>query len=355
MRILRCLPALAIIAYLIFSPALIATGLARNPYRDWLTPEKPAWEGRIELWHIAGFKLYSGSATHYLEARAEAYEKAHAGVHIDVVGLTSAQYQTRAARGAVPDAYSFPSGLLYAEQLRQADYVLPDFKGNLAAASANGQTLAVPWLISGYFLAGNALLMAKYGLSLTEPADEAVLQNALSAGQLSIPAVLGARAGLVGTPEKEADFSAGRCALAVLDARALGDIQRSGSGNLAVSAVPLAPYTDLVQYIGAARQVDDDKAAVIADFAAFLVSDAEQERLSTLGALPVVKNIAAVYADACAEALFSACDAPIVPEPFSYQRHRDALEQEAIAAMSGDAHAKMSFLKRMAVVETGEL
>ena len=359
MRFLRWIMAALIIVYLIVSPAIIQKGLARDQYRDWLTPEKPAWEGRIELWHIVSFRVYQGSVTRYLRERADAYCRAHPGVYMEVVGLTEAQYESRVARGAFPDAYSFAGGLLYAEQLRPFSYEPPDFRGTLRPAAAGGNTYAIPWMMSGYFLAANTQLLSKYRMELPESPDAAFLQEALSLGgtspQLAMPLILAARAALDGMPAEESAFTGGRSMLAVLDARSLGDILRGSSGNLTISAQPYESYTDQVQYIGAARQTDEVRAAIIADFIAFLLTDAEQERLSTLGALPVTRSAEPAFAENELELLYAALQNPLTPEPFNYQRHKGMLLEEAALALGGDSSAKNSFRTRMAVVESGEL
>lgn len=357
MRLFRYAAAVLIVAYLILTPDLIRRGLAREPYVEWLTPEKPAWEGRIELWHIVSFKVWQGSVTHYLEERAAAYGAGHTGVHIEVIGMTVAQFESRVARGAFPDAYSFPTGLLYAERLQATDYGTPEFRGNICAAAVDGETYAVPWMMSGYFLAGNMQLMAKYHLTMPEQADAEFLQSVLSvdagAPQLAMPALLAARAGLGGALAADGDFTGGRAALAVLDARTVGELVR-GAG-MPLSVLPYASWTDQVQYLGASRQTDAARAAIVADFAEFLLSDGEQNRLSTLGALPVTAAAAPAYTAPEVETLWEAASEPVAPEPFAYQRHRDALEAEAAAALAGDEYAKKSFWERLAVVENREL
>lgn len=359
MRFFRWIMAALIIVYLVVSPGLIQKGLARNQHRDWLTPPTPTWEGRIELWHIVSFRVYQGSVTRYLRERADAYCKAHPGVYMEVIGLTEAQYESRVARGAFPDAYSFSAGLLYAEQLRAGDYALPPLRGTLRPAMAAGKTYAVPWMMSGYFLAANTQLLSKYRMELPESPDAAFLQEALALSdtspQLAMPPILAARAALSGIPAEESAFTGGRSMLAVLDARALGDILRGTSGNLTISALPYGSYTDQVQYIGAARQTDAVRAAIIEDFAGFLLTDAEQERLSSLGALPVTLSAAPAFAENELASLYAALQKPLTPDPFSYQRHRGLLAEEAALALTGDSSAKNSFRERMAVVESGEL
>lgn len=359
MRVFRWITAALIAVYLVLTPPLIGSGLERDAYFDWLEPEQPAWRGRVVIWHIADFRVYQGSVTHYLAARAKVYEKSHPGVVIEVVGLTSEQFAERAARGAFPDAYSFPCGLLYAEQLRSAEYALPALSGTLTPAVSDGKTYAVPYLMSGYFLCANAQLLSKYRFELPgEPADKAFFQSVLDLktdpAQLAMPPLFAARLGLSGTPAETSAFTAGKSMIGLIDARALGELTRGASAALSIEAQPYAGVNDQVLYIGAARGASDARTRVVADFAAFLLSAEEQARLSTLGALPVTAEAAPVYADASLSALFMCRESFVCLDPFSYQRHKDALDAEARAALAGDEAAKKSFFERIKVVERGE-
>lgn len=364
-RALRVPVTAGLLAFLALSPSWLNEQLSRRRYTEFLEPPKAEWHGRVELWHVAEFRVYQGSVTDYLQARADAYCKRHVGVHIDVVGLTVKRYNDRIARGSFPDAYSFPSGLVYREQLAPISPALPDLRGALAPACADGQIYAVPYLVSGYFLVANTRLLPGYGLALPEVPTEAALGALLQAAldvpdapvpQLCMPSVLAARMGLVGTLATAEQFTAGQTALGVLDARALGDILRSQKGALSVEAIPVTSYTDEVQYLAAARQADEKKAAVVADFLAFLLTEGEQRRLSALGALGVTKLASApVYTEELLTTLYAAYETPAIPDPFAYQRHRQALEEEALWALCGDPAAIASFSRRMQVVENGNI
>ena len=356
-RYLKLIVTVGIAAFLALSPPWILDGLARGEYRAYWARPVTQWHGKIELWHVAGFRAYQGSVTTYLEARADAYCKRHPGVHIEVTGLTPERFHDRMARGVFPDAYSFPSGLLYAERLRDMPFGEAAFRGALAPAVVEGAVYAVPYLLSGYCLAVNTQRLAQCGDEMPETADAAFLQRALSdaAGRgLSIPPVLGARLALSGEPAESAAFTKGNALAAVLDARAYGDLVRGKNASLLLDAVPCAPYSDEVLYLGAAADADDKRAEIVADFAAYLLSEEEQHRLSGLGALPVVETETPVqYADAFLSALNEAYASPAVPEPFALERHGEALTEEAADAMRGDDAARTSFFERMAVVERG--
>jgi len=357
LRVVRWIAIIGLALFLALSPAWILDGLDNDEYRAFWEKPEPAWRGRVEIWHIASFRTYQGSVTNYLQSRADAYCRTHAGVNIDVLGLTEKQYNDRIARGAYPDAYSFAGGLCYAEQFSPLPIEAPAFCGTLSAASYGDEILAVPYLMSGYFLAANPQMLSKYALALPEEPDAAFLQSALdlAAGspQLAMPVLAAARLGLSGTFASEADFLAGKAALCVMDARSLGVLLREPSGNLLVDAVPFGPFTDEVFYLGAARGASEEQAAVVADFALFLLSDEEQLGLSALGALPVTAPGRIVYAEAKLDALYEVYAEPAAPDAFLFNRHRDALLSEAAAALAGDAFAAESFQTRLRLVLGG--
>jgi ABC-type glycerol-3-phosphate transport system substrate-binding protein len=355
LRILRVILAAVTAAFLVLSPGWLTKNLSRNVYAEWEVKTAPSWQGRIVLWHIADFRTYQGKVTQHLENRAYAYCKRHYNVHIDVTGITPEQYAQRIARGEFPDAYSFATGELYLEQLRAFS---PDISGllkNVPPAEANGKIYGVPYLMSGYFLGANTQLLAANNLELGKTVDPAMLQRALSDNLgLSMPAVLAAREKLTGTLGEESEFEAGKALFSVLDARQLGDLQRQTSGNLALEAIPYTAYTDQVFYIGPAKNADDGQAAALADFVSWLLSPGEQGRMTGLGALPVIQAPEDVsFSEPLMEELAKSSSALTVPDPFAYQRHKDALNEEALAALSGETGVQDAFFQRMQVVEQG--
>lgn len=351
----RILLALLLIVFLIVTPPYLRRELSRDRVHEMYEYREPEWVGVIELWHIVGFRTYQGSATRFLTARAEAYMALHDGVYIEVTGMTEAAYQERVARGESPDAYSFPLGLLYADALAPLDVSPPAFQNGAAAAEAGGTVYALPWLMSGYFLLMNAQKLSACGISLPETAADAPLADAMlfSESQLAATPVQAALCGLTGTPAAYADFLKGRLLFAIADARALGDLTRDTDANLLFSALPFALCTEQVQYLAAARNTDAERLSVLSDFFSFLLSQETQLALTALGALPVTAAAGnAQFTDARMEALFAAYreTAPLVPDAFLYQRHRDALISDAYGALSGDVSGRQAFFERAAVV-----
>ena len=174
----------------------------------------------------------------------------------------------------------------------------------------------------------------------------------MDGGDLEAPAVYAALLGLSGSLAEAGAFRAGKAACQVADARALGDLQRAQEGNLLFAALPMTQYTDQVQYLGAAAGTDDTRAAIIAALCDFLLQDEEQAQLPALGALPVT-NAEAAYAERLLADWNAACTTIAVPDPFLYQRHRDALEADALRALAGEAGAADAFSERLSVVLGG--
>lgn len=354
LRAVRAALALLIAAFLVFAPPYLLRGLSKDYVRDVFELKPVEWKGVIQIWHIVDFRTYQGSVTKHLRERAEAYCKAHPGVYIEVTGLTLEQFSERYARGERPDAYSFPCGLLYREQLRPLDLSLPELRAGLRAAEADGQVFAVPYLMSGYFLFLNTQRAYLSGAQLPASIEEANLQAAMDAKELSIPSVQAARLRLTGASADIGAFRSGKLAYAVMDARALGDLQRAENGNLLFSAIPMAGYTEQVQYLAAASGTDDKRCAIIAELSVFLLTAEEQSRLAALGAIPVISDAEAAYADRLLADWNEACTAPDVPDALLYQRHREALEADALRALGGETGASDAFFERLAVVLGGQ-
>lgn len=356
MRLLRAVrPALLLLiaAFLVFAPPYLLRGLSQDYVHAVFEPEPITWRGVLKVWHIVEFRTYQGSVTSHLSARVEAFSKSHPGVFFEVTGMTAEEFAERYARGERPDVYSFPCGLLYREQLQalpEAPEALSTLRPGLSAATADGAVYAVPYLMSGYFLLMNTQRPFLAGARPPAAPEEADLQAALDAGELAIPAVQAALLGLTGAPGETADFSAGKLAYAVADARALGDLQRATGGNVLLSALPVTGYTEQVQYLAAAAETDETRCAIVLELADFLLSGDEQARLASLGAFPVVTEAQTAYAEHLLTDWQAACGDIAAPDPFLYQRHREALEADALRALAGEAGGADAFSERFQVV-----
>lgn len=355
MRIFRATATLMIVVFLLLSPGYIKERLASDPFRAFFDIPEAKWHGKIELWHIVSFRTYQGSVTKLLRERATAWNKSHPGIHIEVVGMTEKKFQERIARGEFPDAYSFASGVCYLEQLQALSMDAPKLTGSIPCATNNGDLYAVPYLYSGYFLLGNAELLATSGMELAASIDPAMLQAALDqekkTPQLCMPPVLAARANLTGTLAVQEGFCLGRTLFAIGDARFLGDLVRSEKNTVLFETVPYPGYTDQIQYLGAAAGTDSRRLDALSEFFTFLLTQEEQARVTTVGAFPVrMDAVNIVFSEPLLTAYYQSCGSMTAPDPFLYQRHRQALEADALRALSDESGGKKAFWERMDVV-----
>lgn len=102
MRIVKTAVSILLIAFLALSPKWLIRGLDADFCRTVFERPKPAWQGRLELWHIASFRTRQGSVTDYLQQRADAFCRQNPGVYIDVKGLTEKKYNDRLAAARRP-------------------------------------------------------------------------------------------------------------------------------------------------------------------------------------------------------------------------------------------------------------
>lgn len=359
MRIYRFILSGLIVLYLLLTPKWILSGLATDPRAEVFKKPAPEWYGVVELWHVASFKPYRGSVTDYLDRAAREYNKAHTGVHIQVKGLTEKQFHERIERGETPDAYSFQSGLLYREQLSELPITaLPKLISPARPAADGGLLYAVPYLVSGYALSVNTQLLYQRGLASPEGADRAFLQAALDSKQkkpqLYAPEILAARLELTGTLASREDFLGGGVLAGITDLYTVGMASRTEKLNLMLESVPITDYTDLVQYIGPARGADEKRRAVIADFAAYLLSEKVQRRLSDVGCAPASAEVTDLaYDEPLLAAFYAGVAAASAPEPFAYERHKSALTADALRALLREQGAQNAFNERLNVVLSG--
>lgn len=291
MRYLRVFSATLIFAFLFCAPAPLMRALKRNPMRELFEIKNPEWYGVIEIWHIAGFRTYQGSVTNFLQDCCDTFSRKHPGVHIEVKGMTPAMYEERAARGLVPDAYSFPAGSLSKKLFRELSADTPILREGFSFSDTNTARLAAPYLMSGYFLLLNEQHFITEDRSLPDSVNDALLQRLHGENQLAVPETLSDVLDLTSTSVTYNDFLGGKCAAAIADARSLGDLMRSTEQNLLVTALPMNGYTDQVMYFGAAIGTDDHRAALIDELYAYLLSESVQQQLSKIGAMPVRKYL----------------------------------------------------------------
>ncbi len=358
-------------AYLLLMPGYLASE------RQELTLQSKqesgeTFSGIITLWHIVGFKPYQGSLGTWLSDRAAAFEKKHFGVFINVTAMTPEEFEARLNRGERADAYSFPMGWGYAERFQP----LPDIKATLLPALEGtgmqaGETYAVPYAMSGYLLLSNSRLEQEKGVSLSEETWRAELPDAVDTLTYTYGKKARQRYGMAGSELMAAllglqcqvapydSFKGGDAAIALGEIRDAGDmarLQTAGKG-FTYRTWPAGSYTDLVQYLGVARDTEPAKLPYIEAYFELILRADHQASLLEQGLLPAVLLPEEKEAEAdIVAAVQTALAEPQVPNAFLYQRYRDELFALAKRALDGDAAARVDLEARMKeLVERGQI
>lgn len=350
-----------LVIFLIFSPAYLLPLLQMDILQDELDSRRESsFHGVITLWQIDAFEGGTGSRTAWLNKRAAEFERKYNGVFIVVRSITpeKAAVLLRDTDAAVyPDMISFGAGVkgISADIFQKPDPALllplrPD-------AAASGGGYCVPWCMGAY-----ALLV-----------DSQEYQKAMAAGK-TVAQLLGSMGKVINTKKGErtvyslgipanSGYFPGGALAAGLGEKAGGMLQsqyalRSGEKDTAqvlfeaynysyllggmvgtqrdvyrlISAetankaratevLPLAGYTDLVQYMGMVRTKNDQKTKVMEAFIATLLQGEKQAMLTEIGLFPVSLSAQAAYGDARMQALYGAIKDKtcVIPSPFDFE------------------------------------
>ncbi len=355
---------IAIALYLIFAPEFIMSGIESS--RKASNSKQDSFTGIISLWHIVGFKAHTGSVSTFLNACVSEFEKSHFGVFISVTPMTEEEYKENISAGKRADIYSFPLGLEYSDAFMPLDSdtlhesISSIRSGFIETGKFENTLYALPYLYSGCCLITNDDLLTKQSITMQETPDKSSINDTLKnlrtdthaplCGNEVYSCLYGLCAGSVGEYDT---FKSGKSEFAVSDFRAYGDIERrqGSKGSFSASAYAIFEYTDLVQYIAMDKSISDKKQVYAYEFMEKLFTERAQATLSDLNAYPVIDtdNIAELkntYTSIAYDA-FSVYRKPTIPNCFLYKRYRDALKEDALKAVSGDADAKSRFDKRI--------
>ena len=275
----RLIATVLIAAYLLFMPAYLNDALKERTYDEKFSPTEEPYTGIISVWHIVGFKPYSGSMSTALAAIAKGIERRHHGVFFDVIAMDETEYTERLARGESPDLLSFPLGVCYPDQLSAFDELPVECisKDMAAVGEWDGKIYALPYAMSAHALIVNTGLFQERGAMVPEGTRNAawILQAAetfaaaqKSGKQKQLPAlsgnaVLAAALGLTGEVAEYDAFRSGKAAIAIADLRSAGDLEalQSAGKGFAFEASVLSGSTSLVQMIGLSHGIDQEKRA----------------------------------------------------------------------------------------------
>jgi ABC-type glycerol-3-phosphate transport system substrate-binding protein len=268
----------------------------------------------LDIWYIEGFEGGSVSRIGWLRARCLEYEQAHKGILMCVTSYTETQAADKLAAGEKFDLISFPTGLGSALLPHLADYdgsmygVLDNFA---AAGVADNTQIAVPYMAGAYGLFIREL--DKERLNIADLASELyktsytkkVGKNTINMQQLvygsgaynnPLPAVsFKPEAAQAPKTQYEAyvAFCRNRTATVLLGTQR--DMYRLNNrmeqGNIeALNFVPLFGHNDLCQFM--AISAATAKHSEAKSFVEFLLSDATQHKLTTVGMFsPVYRDL----------------------------------------------------------------
>ena len=151
------------------------------------------------------------------------------------------------------------------------------------------------------------------------------------------------------------DFSEQNASMAIADLRAAADSQRNfenGRGFM-TEAYPVTNYTDLVQYIALDKNIAKEKIEYALEFISIVLNDKTQTTLCDLNAYPAVEGLEELEFDGIAADVYELLREPKAPNCFLYKRYKDALDEEAALALSGDEAARKSLKNRISELNTG--
>ena len=306
------------IVFLVFSPKT----LVRKAQETYVDPrfvrDTDRYTGSIVLYHIVRHRPYSGSLTQWLKTKASAYEKKHKGTYIEIEGMDEQHFYERMESGRRPDAYSFFSGTLYPDRLKQIDDLHVPYREGLFQTDR-----CIPYCYTGYCKLNKSQKVAD---GKTFFANEVLAARADDATDR--------------TAEDKAD-------VLYMDLRRAGDLIRYKDGFTLSSIEPIDNFTDAVCWIGIDRETDEAKTAVILDFVAFLLEPDAQQSLNALGLFSVRNDVKNVPPEPILKRAFKIYDSVRTVDPFAWNANYDALSEDAALAANGNADARERFANRL--------
>ncbi len=318
MKILRIFLCISMIVFLVLSPKTLV-GKAQESYVDArFARDSDRYTGSILLYHVVRHRPYSGSMTQWLKTKASAYEKKHKGTYIEIEGMDEAHFYERLESGRRPDAYSFFSGTLYRDRLKQIEDLHVSYRSGLFQTDR-----CIPYCYTGY---------CKLYKTPDGSGDRTYYAND----------VLAAR-----TDAVSENASEDKADVLYLDLRRAGDLIRYKDGFTLGSIEPIDNFTDAVCWMGIDRDTDDAKTAVILDFIAFLTEPDAQQSLNALGLLSVRSDVKNTPPEPALKRVFRIYDTVQTVDPFAWNTNYDALSEDAALAAIGDADARDRFTNRL--------
>ncbi len=318
MKIFRVLLCIGMICFLVLSPKALTEGAQKTFVDTRFVRKTDRYKGSIVIYHIVRHRPYSGSLSQWLKTRAQAYEKKHKGTYIEIEGMDEQHFYERIESGRLPDAYSFFSGTLYRDRLREIDDLLFPYREGLFQTDR-----CVPYCYTGYV----KLLKTPDGSGERVYYADDLLAARNNGGENAVT-------------EERAD-------ILCLDLRRAGDLIRYRDGFTLAAMEPIDGFTDAVCWMGIDRDTDERKSAVILDFLSFLLEPESQQTLNALGLMSVRSDVKNTPPEPGLKRVFHAYDTLVTVDPFLWNTVYDTLIEDAALSRKGDTQAHERFVNRL--------
>lgn len=247
----------AICGYLIFSPRYFGGRLKNEAYSEWIRGKREPGSQILNVWHVVDFKPYSGSLGGWLEKSARKYFSAYNGIYYEVWSVSPDEAESMLARGMKPDVVSFAKGRFPGSLFKRTNEVLTKD----GAVFAHGETAVLPYCASCRVIV--------YDPTANADKDELIKE--------------------AGTVDQ---FRAGKAKSCICDLRGAGDLQRASLMGKCpqFEAEPINERTELIQYIGLYRDIEESKLSYACGFIEYVLNVDSQKSIAELGLLPVIKT-----------------------------------------------------------------
>ncbi len=318
MKAVRTILCIIMVCFILFSPSFLVRESQKSFVDARFIRKTGGYKGSIVLYHIVRHRPYSGSLTQWLNNRAEEYEKTHKGVYFAVEGMDEEHFYERVEHGRKPDAYSFFSGSIYPDLLKEIPDLQFSFRQGLFQTDR-----CIPYAYSGYCRL------------IREPdaaGEKVYCPDDLLAARMNI--------GYSSAAEDHAD-------ILYLDLRRAGDLIRYHNGFSLSEIEPIDHFTDAVCWMGIDRSASDEKTQVLMDFMDYLLSPESQQKLNAIGMLSAVSSVKNTPSSSMLKSVFKTYESVQTVDPFLWQREYDILCKDAKLARTGDAEACLRFRNRL--------
>ncbi len=296
----RALMVFVVIGFLLFAPSSLHEMLEEKTEN-----REKGYRGIIYVWHVVGFKPYTGSLGSTLASVAKSVEKKHSGVFFEVKAMDVNEYELRKKSGERADIVSFPLSIAKTVDPLSLDpaceLMLPVSWHGIGKAE-DGTIKALPYTASACLLFVNSALLQDLGASLPEGSIDIAALNELC-DQTSGLITMKNRKGIstiAGTPEavqmcstpvETVDydvFRKGKAVFAVADLRAASEMRSLEKNGKAFSFAAFPLQYDkqaLVQLVSLDAEIDAEKIPFALEYVSMMFGEKAQTDMIKQGLL----------------------------------------------------------------------